>query len=214
MNLPNFYHEESLWQKGYAVLGIDEVGRGAFAGPVGIGGVVFPINMTASEKEHLLTLGINDSKKLTPLKREKLNTAIQELCLASVVSFIDVATINTHGIGKATFMGMQEVSKSIQEKLINHKVFHLVDAFVIPEIPHEVQLGIVRGDSISISIAAASIVAKYARDTLMDELGKVHPLYGLEKHKGYGTKIHRDALSLHGLTSIHRVDFCHNIKRV
>lgn len=199
--------EIPLWKKGFTVIGIDEVGRGAFAGPVCVGGVVFPQSLNSKKKEYLLSLGINDSKKLSPKKRESLARIIKEECLDYSVSFIDVSTINKVGIGKATFMAMENVAKTINYKLKTTNSFLLIDAFEIPGVlfPQE---GIVRGDSLSISIAAASIIAKVERDKLMVELGLKFPNYGFEKHKGYGTLYHREAIKKHGQTEHHRKDFC------
>ena len=135
----------------------------------------------------------------------QLSKIIKENALAYHVAFIDVATINKIGIGKATFLGMEEVAKKLFKKVTNP--YLLIDALEIPnsKIP---QRGIIRGDSLSISIAAASIIAKVARDKLMDELSFKFFQYGLEKNKGYGTKFHRISIGKHGVTELHRTDFC------
>lgn len=206
--LPNFSYEIPLWGKGMTVIGIDEVGRGAFAGPVAVGGVVFSPNLIGSDIDHLLSLGINDSKKITAKKREELNLTIKELAAAWHISFISVERINETGIGKATFEGMKEVVNTLKLKARNP--YLLIDAFKIPEIAVP-QMGIIRGDSLSISIAAASIIAKVERDRLMAELGKKYLHYAWEKNKGYGTLIHRKAIAKYGQTSHHRVDFCRKI---
>jgi len=207
MIFPDFSYEEELWKKNFTVLGIDEVGRGAFAGPVGIGGVVFPLNLSDLEKQKLLSLGINDSKKLSKKKREYLSEIIKEKCLAYNTSFVDVETIDAVGVGKATFIGMQQVAKTINYKLRTKNLYLLIDAFEIPGSVYH-QKGIVRGDSLSISIAAASIIAKVERDMLMDKLGVSYPDYGFDRHKGYGTVAHRKAISCLGVSSIHRTEFC------
>lgn len=209
MTLPDLKFEEELWKENYTVVGIDEVGRGAFAGPVGIGGVVFPSNLSEIEKHKLLSLGINDSKKLTAKKREYLSEIIKEKCLAYDVCFIDVATINKIGIGKATFLGMQQIVQSVNDKLKTSNLFLLVDAFEIPNLKTP-QKGIIRGDSLSITIAAASIIAKVERDMLMDKLGDSFPDYGFQAHKGYGTLKHRQAIYRFGVSPNHRIDFCKN----
>ena len=206
MTLPDFTYEIPLWQKGFSIIGIDEVGRGAFAGPVGIGGVVFSPKLSLPKRSRLLELGINDSKKLSPKKRIELSKIIKDLCLAYEISFIDVKTINEIGIGKATFMGMREVAINIIHKLRTKNPYLLIDAFEIPGFAN--QKGIIRGDSLSISIAAASIVAKVERDMLMDKLSDYFPVYGLSKHKGYGTALHRKAIVEYGLSTLHRTDFC------
>lgn len=207
MNLPDFDYEELLWSKGHSVIGIDEVGRGAFAGPVGVGGVIFDSKMSSAQKKALLELGINDSKKLSPKKREKLSLKIREFALATYVSFIDVVVINKIGIGKATFLGMKLVFEKLKEHAQNP--YLLIDAFTIPKLSAP-QRGIIRGDTLSISIAAASIIAKVERDKLMISLSQEFPGYAFEKHKGYGTLNHRKAISQFGLSSLHRKDFCKN----
>jgi len=207
MTLPDFSFEEPLWEKSFTVIGIDEVGRGAFAGPVGIGGVVFSPNMSLKEKKKLLSMGIDDSKRLTPKKRGYLAEIIKENCLAYETCFIDVETINAIGVGKATFLGMQQVAESINYKLSTTNLYLLIDAFEIPGSMFN-QKGIIRGDSLSISIAAASIIAKVERDMLMDKLGSEFPNYKFEQHKGYGTALHRKAISSFGVSQNHRIEFC------
>lgn len=246
--LPDFKFEEPLWSDGFAIIGIDEVGRGAFAGPVAVGGVVFNPSMNNEQLTKILNLGINDSKKLTAKKREILAAIIKDECLAYSIAFIDVSIINDIGIGKATFLAMENVVKDISSHLrsnnkefgitnyelgvkkrksylVNNEngngspirsgmtkedgLFALIDAFEIPglDIP---QKGIVYGDSLSISIAAASIIAKVERDKLMEELGFEFPQYGFEKHKGYGTLVHRNALKQFGSCPHHRTDYIKN----
>lgn len=206
--LPDFSYEIPLWDKGMTAIGIDEVGRGAFAGPVAVGGVIFSPNLSRREIDHLLSLGINDSKKITAKKREELSVQIKSLSAAWHISFITVGRINEAGIGKATFDGMRQVADTL--KLKTRNPYLLIDAFEIPEVLIP-QKGIIRGDSLSISIAAASIIAKVERDRLMAELGKKYPHYEWEKNKGYGTLIHRKAIAKYGQISHHRVDFCRKI---
>ncbi|MDO8269653.1 MAG: ribonuclease HII [Candidatus Levybacteria bacterium] len=217
MKFPDLTYEESLWKKGFNVIGIDEVGRGAFAGPVAVGGVIFPSTLNPSEREHLLSCGINDSKKLSAKKREELALQIKNIASSYSVSFIDVATINEIGIGKATFLGMRKVAAKLSKSLKNP--YLLIDGFEIPGFDNPTltkvlsgkQKGIIRGDCLSISIAAASIIAKVERDTLMLELSSKHPLYAWENNKGYGTLIHRRAISRYGITELHRKVFCRKI---
>lgn len=209
LKFPDFTYENNLWQKNFTVVGIDEVGRGAFAGPVGIGGVVFSSALSNKKKKYLLSMGINDSKKLTAKKREYLSEIIKEACVVYETSFINVATINKIGIGKATFMGMRDVAEKIKAKLKTEDVYFLIDAFEIPNSMY-LQKGIIRGDSLSISIASASIIAKVERDKLMKELGISFPSYLWEKNKGYGTLSHRSAIKQFGLSKLHRRTFCKN----
>lgn len=204
--LPDFSFEKPLWENGHTVIGIDEVGRGAFAGPVAVGGVVIK-SLSPEEESEILKLGINDSKKLSPKKREELSRIIKKLAEAYYISFIPVETINEIGIGKSTFLAMREVVNNLKLKTKNP--FLLIDGFEIPDVLIP-QKGIVRGDSLSVSIASASIIAKVARDSLMTQLSETVTEYGFEKHKGYGTVFHREAIRQFGLSIHHRKDFCQN----
>ncbi len=213
MKLPTLNHEIELWRKGFTVIGIDEVGRGAFAGPLVVGGVVF--QPTASEKRiaNLLAYGINDSKKLLPHTRKLLSKIIQSECLAFHISKIEVAQINRIGIGKATLCAMRDVVKHLREKLNTSNFFCLVDGFYIKNLKGvglKNQKGIIGGDGISLSIAAASIIAKVYRDEHMEKLSDKHPEYLFAKNKGYGTVDHRAALKKYGSTRLHRTDFIEN----
>lgn len=210
MKFPDFSFEDPLWKKGLSVIGIDEVGRGAFAGPVGVGGVVFSPNLSSKEKKHLLSLGINDSKKLSKKRRKELSLVIKKLALSYGVSFIPVEIINEIGVGKATFLGMKEVFAKLKKQVKDP--YLLIDAFEIPGVSNDIQKGIVRGDSLSISIAAASIIAKVERDSLMEKLSVEFPSYMWENNKGYGTLKHRRVISELGLSSHHRVEFCRHIE--
>lgn len=210
-SLPNLKNETELWKKGYVVIGIDEVGRGAFAGPLFVGGVIFN---PRSNIQHLESYGINDSKKLKPNKRKVLAKVIQNESLAYHVSKVNVAIINRLGIGKATFIAMRDVVKNSREKLPNQKIFVLVDKFYIKHlrgISLKNQKGIVHGDEISLSIAAASIIAKVARDNHMRKLSAKYKNYGWGRNKGYGTRDHQTAIRKFGKTKIHRDTF---IKKV
>ena len=211
---PDFAFETPYWNNGFTVIGIDEVGRGAFAGSLCVGGVVFDPGLNSKQLNYLLSLGINDSKKLSPKKRESLSKIIKKECLHYSISFIDVSTINKVGIGKATFMAMEEVVNSISNKQKTKKSFLLIDAYEIPGFSKDMQKGIVHGDSLSISIAAASIIAKVARDKLMTELGLKNPQYGWDHNKGYGTLEHREAIKNAGMTPHHRLDFCQKTRNL
>lgn len=204
MKLPDLAFEEKLWKEKFQVIGIDEVGRGAFAGPLTVCGAIFNSDMTLEDKKYLLSLGINDSKKLSPKKRLELSEILKQVCKYEM-SFINVETINKIGIGRATFLGMTQVYEKLKSKVKNPHL--LIDAFEIPglNIP---QSGIKFGDSLSLSIASASILAKVERDKLMETLSIKFANYGWEKNKGYGTLHHRRAISRLGLTSFHRVQFC------
>lgn len=213
MTFPTLDHEIELWNRGYVVIGVDEVGRGAFAGPLYVGGVVFEPTTSDKRLTKLLSYGINDSKKLTSNKRQLLSKVIQDECLAHSISSISVTVINRIGIGKATFMAMRSVVKKLRETLSDKKIFVLVDGFYIKNLPYiglANQKGIIGGDGISLSIAAASILAKVARDEHMTRLSDNQPNYLFAKNKGYGTAEHRDALKKFGPTPLHRTDFVEN----
>ena len=210
MQLPDFRHEVDLWKKGFSVIGIDEVGRGAFAGPLFVGGVVFSPH---SNIKYLESLGINDSKKLKPQTRKSLSEVIQKECFSYYISQINVTQINRFGIGKSTFMAMRDVVKNLRETISNTPTFVLVDGFYIKRlrgIGTRNQKGIIHGDCISLSIAAASVIAKVARDEHMKNLSTKFPAYGWGRNKGYGTLEHRNALGSLGSTPLHRSVFVEN----
>ena len=229
MKLPDLSHEIELWKKGYMVIGIDEVGRGAFAGPLYVGGVIFD---PRSDIQYLTSIGINDSKKLKPNIRKMLSKVIQKECLAYHISTIDVAQINRIGIGKATFQAMRNTVQNLtvslraaRSNLVKEiatssstpredRIFVLVDGFYIKYLKGiglKNQKGIVGGDGISLSIAAASIIAKVARDEHMEKLSAKFPNYGWGRNKGYGTLSHRQTLQKLGITRLHRKAFIKNL---
>lgn len=179
------------------ICGIDEVGRGPFAGPVMAGAVILP------KDEEILYL--NDSKKLSAKKRDELYDIICEKAVAWSVSRVEPERIDEINILQATFEAMREAVS----KLAVRPDILLVDAVHIPDldIPQE---SIVKGDAKSVSIAAASIVAKVTRDRIMEEYAGKYPGYGFEKNMGYGTAEHRQALKELGPTPIHRRSFIHN----
>lgn len=178
------------------ICGVDEVGRGPFAGPVMAGAVILPKDCEI--------LYLNDSKKLSPKRREALYDEILEKALAWSVARVEPERIDEINILQATFEAMREaVSKlEIRPDII------LVDAVHIPDIdiPQE---SIVKGDAKSLSIAAASVVAKVTRDRIMEEYAQDYPGYGFERNMGYGTEEHRNALKSMGATPIHRRTFIH-----
>lgn len=167
--LPDFKFELPLWERGLNVLGIDEAGRGAFAGPLAVGGVIFSQEFT----DQILPLGINDSKLLSPKKREFLFDLIKKYAVFSHVEFVPLDIINKIGIGKATYLGMEKVIEIAKIKNKKAKIFNLIDGFEVSlKVP---QKAIIKGDTLSVSIAAASILAKVERDRVMTELGKKIP---------------------------------------
>ncbi|MBR4724881.1 MAG: ribonuclease HII [Lachnospiraceae bacterium] len=179
------------------IAGIDEVGRGPFAGPVYAAAVILP------RDEEILYL--NDSKKLSEKKREELYDVIMEKAVAVGIGTRDNNRIDEINILQATFEAMRDAVANLKIKpdlLLN-------DAVIIPMIDIE-QVKIIKGDAKSVSIAAASIVAKVTRDRYMVELDKVYPGYGFAKNKGYGTAEHIKALKEMGPTPVHRRSFIHS----
>lgn len=181
------------------ICGIDEVGRGPLAGPVMAAAVILP------KDEEILYL--NDSKKLSEKKREELYNIIMEKAVAVGVGTVDEKVIDDINILNATYEAMrQAISKlSVKPDML------LVDAVHIPDVDIR-QVGIVKGDARSISIAAASIIAKVTRDRLMTELDSKYPGYDFASNKGYGTKVHLEALENIGACEIHRRSFLKNLK--
>lgn len=197
MITPNLDLEQKLWKQGYSyICGVDEVGRGSFAGPICVGAVIFP-------RDCQLIDGVMDSKLLKPRQREQLVEKIKNRALAWVVAEVGVATINKVGIGKATQMAFRKALRqcSVQADFV------LIDAFYIKHLNRKRQKAVKDGDTICASISAASIIAKVYRDKLMKKLSKKYPKYGFGKHKGYGTKRHQEAIKQYGLSRIHRTSF-------
>ena len=190
----------SVFEKEYsdhqAICGIDEVGRGPFAGPVVAGAVILP-------KDHPI-LYLYDSKKLSEKKREELYEVILKEAVATGIGMASPARIDEINILQATYEAMRMAisNLSVQPDLL------LNDAVTIPEI-EIMQIPIIKGDAKSVSIAAASILAKVTRDRLMVEYEKVFPGYDFASNKGYGTKAHIEGLKKLGPTPIHRMSFIH-----
>lgn len=191
--------ENLAYAKGYnSVCGVDEAGRGPLAGPVCAAAVILP--------EGMLLEGVNDSKKLTEKKREKLFDVITESAVAYSVAFATVEEIEEINILNATMLAM----KRAVEGLSVPADFAYIDGNRTPDlkIPSEY---IIKGDARSMSVAAASILAKVSRDRLLLEYAKLYPEYHFEKHKGYGTKLHTDMIKEFGPTPVHRMSFLKNI---
>ena len=188
------FEEKAVSNGFFHVAGVDEAGRGPLAGPVVASAVILPDGFVAGE--------VNDSKKLTPKKRDQLYEVIMEGALAVGVGVVDAAEIDAINILQASLKAM----KVAVEKLSVSPDFLLVDGnFKVPMmLPQE---ALKKGDSRSVSIAAASIVAKVTRDRMMKEYGALYPGYGLEKHQGYPTKAHREAIAELGPSPIHRRTF-------
>lgn len=197
MVIPTLDFEQQLWNLGYNfIAGLDEVGRGCFAGPVVVGAVVFSPDVKLPD-------GIRDSKLVNPKKRKELSKQIQELALCFALGETSVKVINKLGIGKATQIAFFNAVQSLKQI----PDFLLIDAFFIDNIDRQKQKPIVSGDKLCMSIAAASIIAKVYRDELMENLSEQYPEYNFAKHKGYGTREHQEAIKKHGLSVLHRTSF-------
>ena len=204
MTKPSFSEESKLWAANINfVIGIDEVGRGAFAGPIVAAGVVFNPKI----KLELLT-EVNDSKLIKPRLREELSEIIKANSIWAIES-VEIDYINKFGIGKANSAVFRKVIRKILLELGTSHYFVLIDGFHKKYMPGGLkkQKGIVRGDRKSLSIAAASILAKVYRDDLMRKESSNYPNYLFAKNKGYGTLEHRNAIKLNGLCDIHRTSF-------
>lgn len=194
---PTLDIETKLWDSGYLlVCGIDEVGRGCFAGPVCVGAVIFPKNFTGIE-------GLADSKLLKPRQRQRLAEEIKKQARGWAVAEVSVSHINKLGIGKATQMAFRKALRLLPVQAD----FVLIDAFYIKHLNRKRQKAVKDGDKICASISAASVIAKVYRDKLMKKLHLKYPQYGFARHKGYGTKKHQEAIRQYGLSRIHRKSF-------
>ncbi len=193
--MPDYSIEQELHQKGFTyVCGVDEAGRGPLCGPVFAAACILP--------DRLFIEGLNDSKKLTEKKREKLFDIIKREALAYSIASASVEEIDELNILEADLLAMRRAIDGLGIKAD----FAIIDGniardFQVPAKP------IVKGDAISMSIAAASVLAKVARDRICLELDALYPEYGISKHKGYGTKAHMDALREYGPSPIHRKKF-------
>jgi len=202
--LPTFIEEEKLWRQGRKlVAGIDEVGRGPLAGPVVAAAVIL-----SPQKNSSWLNQVRDSKKLAPKKREFLSSCIHREAIAIGIGMATHEEIDLHGIVNATRLAMC----SAVAKLVRRPDSLLIDAVTLPKLTIP-QKSIIRGDNISLSIAAASIVAKVYRDRLMIEYDELYPGYDFAGNKGYPTAGHRAKLQELGICPIHRRSFA-PVKRV
>jgi len=190
-----FSYERAAWENGFSTIaGVDEAGRGPLAGPVMAAAVILP--------ENYYLPGLNDSKKLSPAKREELYLAITKTARAWSVAVAEVAEIDNYNILVASKLAMGRALASLAVA----PDFVLLDALELEGLPVS-QLGIVGGDSLSLSIAAASVIAKVTRDRWMCEMDKVFPGYGFAVHKGYPTMLHRRSIATLGPCAMHRKSF-------
>ena len=198
--MPDFSYETQARAKGYkCICGVDEAGRGPLAGPVCAAAVILPQNCVIE--------GLNDSKKISEKKREQLYDIIVEKAVAYSIAYGTLEEIEQFNILEATYIAMNRAIDGLTQKAD----FALIDGNRVPkgiEIDCET---VVKGDSKSCSIAAASILAKVTRDHLLLEYDKTYPHYGFAQHKGYGTKAHYEAIRAHGVCEVHRLSFLKNV---
>jgi ribonuclease HII len=189
-----FYEQKAYAKGAHYIAGIDEVGRGPLAGPLVMAAVILP--------PHCYLPHLNDSKKLSPSRREELYPQILDAALEAVVTIVCPGVIDALNIYQATKRGMEETLQA----LTLHPEVALVDAME-PKVPGMEVIPIIHGDALSASISAASVVAKVYRDALMVELDKLFPQYGFAENKGYGSQKHMDAIAKVGATIWHRRSF-------
>ncbi len=198
--MPDYEFEKAAALSGFScICGVDEAGRGPLAGPVCAAAVILP--------EDAVIEGLDDSKKLTEKKRERLYDIIKQTAVAYSVAYGTLEEIETVNILEATYLAMNRAIEGLTVK----PDFALIDGNRVPRgiiIPCET---IVKGDSKSMSVAAASVLAKVTRDRLMLEYDKKYPEYNFKKHKGYGTKEHTELIRQYGPCEIHRLSFLKNI---
>ncbi len=191
----NYDFEYEAIKSGYPIVcGIDEAGRGPLAGPVCAAAVILPTGLEID--------GLNDSKKLSEKKREELYDVITEKAVAYSVALVDEKTIDEINILQATFLAMRNAVDGLSVK----PDIALIDGNMKPGLDIE-EKTIVKGDAKSMSVAAASILAKVTRDRYMLELDRKYPQYQFAKHKGYGTKLHYECIAEYGISEVHRKTF-------
>jgi len=210
-----FTNEKKLWAEGYtAVVGVDEAGRGPWAGPLIVGAVCLPKGI---KKKQLAT--VKDSKKLSAVQLEDNYSLITQLCQTYAVGSVSAEEVDQIGLSRAVRLGMTRAL----DNLPTSPDYLLLDANIMgkPQLTMALSdieaktlkyqatpsLSFIKGEDISISIAAASIIAKVTRDRIMYELALQYPEYGFEKHKGYGTKMHQERLGKFGVSEVHRRSF-------
>ena len=198
--MPTFAAEKKFYRQGFTlVAGLDEVGRGAWAGPLVAGAVILP-EPTRALRRALAT--VNDSKQLSAAQREACAAIVRAHALAAGIGLVSVSELDAWGMTRATHEAMCRALAALWPQ--PHAL--LIDAFLLPPSPLP-QRAIVRGDAYSLSIAAASIIAKVTRDALMRELHTQHPQYNFHANKGYGTPAHQGALTDFGPSEQHRRSF-------
>ena len=205
---PDLLYEQSLWGKGFGlVAGVDEVGRGAWAGPLVAAAVCLSNRTVLSgvDKPQSVQLPrlLRDSKKLSASQRSLLADQLAIMASQWSIGQANVDEINSLGVGQANILAMQRALDALPLPAD----FALVDGAITNLMHPDKQKSIIKGDAIVASIAAASIIAKVHRDAIMIEVSKTYPEYRFDKHKGYGTKLHQQAIQKHGLSPIHRTGY-------
>lgn len=194
--MPDYIFEKQFREQGYNLIcGVDEAGRGPLAGPVFAAAVILPIDCEIE--------GLNDSKKLSEKKRELLFDVIKEKAIAYSIASASVDEIEEVNILKATFLAMNRAISGLNIK----SDFAIIDGNRVPDNIAVECATLVKGDSKSMSVAAASVLAKVSRDRLLIEYDEKFPEYNFKKHKGYGTKEHYEAIAKHGICEVHRKSF-------
>ena len=194
-------YEQNAELKGYkAICGVDEAGRGPLAGPVCAAAVILPLDTVVD--------GVNDSKKLTEKKREALFDVIKETAVSYCIAYASVEEIESINILNATMLAMKRAVEGLDVKAD----YAMIDGNKMPPLDIDGET-IVKGDAKSMSIACASILAKVSRDRLLYEYAKEYPQYHFDKHKGYGTAAHREAIIKYGPCPYHRMSFLKKIKK-
>lgn len=198
--MPDYEYEKAAITSGFNIIcGVDEAGRGPLAGPVCAAAVILPVGTVIE--------GLNDSKKLSEKKRERLYDEIIEKAVAYCVSYGTLEEIESVNILEATFLAMNRAIDGLKVK----PDFALVDGNQVPKGIKIPCATVVKGDSKSMSVAAASVLAKVTRDRLMLTYDEKYPQYNFKKHKGYGTKEHTLLIKKYGPCEIHRLSFLKNI---
>ena len=198
MIYPDTKLEEELWEKGYeVVVGIDEVGRGPLAGPVGAGAVAFT-------RECKVVEGVRDSKTLSVKQKNSLYNQIKDTVKGYGVGMVSEKEIDSLGIQQAVLKAMTLALKNVEEMIGRKADYLIIDGVNVELIDEYPTMKMSKGDLYHYSISCASILAKVDRDNLMIEYAKKYPIYGFERNMGYGTKEHLDALKKYGVCDIHR----------
>jgi ribonuclease HII len=197
---PDLTYEKQLWSCYQYIAGLDEAGRGALAGPVAVGAVILPRDKARLART---LAGVRDSKQMTPLERDSLAPRIKEVALTWSVAFASADEIDSQGIVPATRLAAM---RAIQGLSISPEYLLTDFRLELPQVELS-QTSLVKGDARCLSIAAASVLAKTARDEYMSQLDSEYPDYGLGQHKGYGTQAHRLAMKRWGYSSVHRKSF-------